>query len=150
AADAYLAGLGVPYVVLRPSFVYGPGDHSMAFFAQLARLPVRPVPADGRTSLQPVYIGDLVRAIVQAVERDELTAEAIDVGGGEVVTFDQLLRLLASADGRRSRPYVLRLPWGVMAAVAMVTELLGGHGPLTRDELGMLRRDLVADIGPFI
>ena len=48
AADRGLAALGVPYVVLRPSLVYGPGDHSMDFFARLVALPVTPVPGDGR------------------------------------------------------------------------------------------------------
>jgi uncharacterized protein YbjT (DUF2867 family) len=47
AADRRLAELGVPFVVLRPSLVYGPQDHSMTFFASLAALPVTLVPDDG-------------------------------------------------------------------------------------------------------
>ncbi len=34
-ADRFFAHLSVPYVILRPSLVYGPGDHSMAFFSRL-------------------------------------------------------------------------------------------------------------------
>ena len=48
AADERLAELDVPSVVLRPSLVYGPGDHSMTFFLSLAALPLTPVPGDGR------------------------------------------------------------------------------------------------------
>jgi len=60
AADARLAELGVPYVVLRPSVVYGPGDHSMTYFLSLAALPVTPVPGDGQYRLQPVHVDDVV------------------------------------------------------------------------------------------
>jgi uncharacterized protein YbjT (DUF2867 family) len=44
AADLRLAELGVPFVVVRPSLVYGPGDHSMTFFLSLAALPITPIP----------------------------------------------------------------------------------------------------------
>lgn len=150
AADEHLTRLGAPYVILRPSFVYGPGDHSMAFFARLARWPLAPVPGDGRSLLQPVYIGDLVSAIVQAVERDDLTAQVVDVGGAEVLTFDALLDCLARAEGKARGARTLHVPWPLMALVAAGTDLLGGHGPITRDELGMLRRAMPVDIAPFV
>lgn len=149
AADEHLTRLGVPYVILRPSFVYGPGDHSMAFFARLARLPLAPVPGDGRSLLQPLYIGDLVSAIVQAVERDDLSAHVVDAGSAEALTFDALLDCLARAEGKTHGARKLHLPWPLMALAAAGTDLLGGHGPITRDELGMLRRVMPVDIVPF-
>ncbi|HEU5439431.1 MAG TPA: NAD-dependent epimerase/dehydratase family protein [Ktedonobacterales bacterium] len=150
AADEHLARLGVPYVVLRPSFVYGPGDHSMAFFARLARWPLAPVPGDGRTLLQPVYVADLVSAIVQAVERDDLAAQVVDVGGAQVLTFAALLDCLARAEGKTRGARKLHIAWPLVALAAAGTDLLGGHGPITRDELGMLRRAMPVDLAPFV
>jgi NADH dehydrogenase len=150
AADRRLAELGVPYVVLRPSFVYGPGDHSMTFFARLAALPLTPVPGDGQYRAQPVHVDDLVRTIALAVERDDLRAVTVDVGGGEVVTFDAMLDSLARQQGKRRGARKLHVPWGIMRVVAKATDLLGGYGPITGDELGMLRRGNFADNRPFV
>src|SRR5262249_19574652 len=136
-ADRRLAELGVPYVVLRPSFVYGPRDHSMTFFQSLAALPLTPVPGDGQYRVQPVHIEDLVPAVVLAVERDDLKDLTVDVGGAASVTFDELLDELAQ---RLSKPRArkLHVPWWLMRLGAAVTDALGGRGPITSDELGML------------
>jgi uncharacterized protein YbjT (DUF2867 family) len=147
AADRRLAELGVPYLILRPSVVYGPGDHSMTFFLSLAALPVAPVPGDGQYQLQPIHVDDLVRAVVLAVERDDIRNAAVDAGGAEAVTFDELLDVLARRLGKK-RARKLHLPWGLMRLTAAVTDALG-RGPITGEELGMLRRGNVCDPGPF-
>jgi len=147
AADELALGLGVPAVVLRPSVVYGPGDHSMAFFRRLAALPVTPVPGDGRYRLQPVHVDDLVRAVVLACARPGRHG-AFDLGGGTVLTFNALLHALARHRGRR-RARLLHVPWPLMRLVARLTDL-AGRGPITTDELTMLRRGSVADNGPFV
>jgi uncharacterized protein YbjT (DUF2867 family) len=149
AADRHLTPLGVPYVVLRPSFVYGPGDHSMTFFQSLAALPVTPVPGDGQYRVHPLHIFDLVRAVVLAVERDDLRDFAIDVGGGEPLTFDELLDQLSERIDRRPARK-LHVPWGVMSLVAATTDTLGGRGPISGEELAMLRRGNFTDNKPFI
>jgi nucleoside-diphosphate-sugar epimerase len=148
-ADRHLAGLGVPFVVLRPSIVYGPRDHSMTYFQALAALPVTPVPGDGRYRLHPIYVADLVRAVVLAAERDDLTGMVVDVGGGEPIRFDDLLDVLARRLGKR-RACKLHVPWRIMELTAAVTDALGGRGPISSEELGMLRRENFADNRPFI
>jgi NADH dehydrogenase len=150
AADQYLVQLGVPYVILRPSLVYGTRDHSMAFFARLAALPLTPVPGDGQYRVQPLHVNDLVHAVVQSAERAELAAVTVDVGGAEALTFDALLDLLARRHGKRHGARKIHIPWSMMRLAATATDLLGGHGPITRDEVGMLRRGNVADIRPFV
>jgi NADH dehydrogenase len=150
AADRALAELGVPYLVLRPSFVYGSGECSMRFFERLARLPITPVAGDGQYRVQPVAVEDLVRAIVLAVERDDLRDLAVDLGGRAAVTFDALLDLLARQGGKPGGARKLHLPWGLMQLIAGATDALGGRGPSTSEELGMLRRGSVADNGAFV
>ena len=148
AADRGLVALGVPHIVLRPSLVYGPGDHSMAFFARLAALPLTPVPGDGHYRVQPIHVADLARAIALAVEAPTPLAATLDAGGGEALTFDQLLDTLARRRGKSAARKV-HLPWPLMRLVARATDLLG-RGPITSEELGMLRRGNHADIAPFV
>ena len=143
AADQYLMRLGVPYVILRPSLVYGPGDHSMTFFSRLARLPVTPVPGDGCYRVQPLHVGDLVRAVLCAVQRPDLSAVVADLGGGEMLTFNDMLDVLARKAGKSRGARRVHIPWRLMSLVALATDLLAGHGPITIDELNMLRRENV-------
>jgi NADH dehydrogenase len=148
-ADRRLAELGVPSVVLRPSIVYGPGDHSMRLFARLAALPITPVPGDGQYQLQPVHVNDLARAVVTAVERTDLHTLTVDVGGAQALTFAAILDTLARQQDKQGGARILPIPWPLMRLVAALTDLLG-VGPITREELGMLRRGNTADIAPFV
>jgi uncharacterized protein YbjT (DUF2867 family) len=150
AADAALARLGVPYLVLRPSFVYGSGDRSMALFLALAAQPVTPVPGDGQYRVQPVTVEDVVRALAMAVERGECSEGIVAVGGREALTFDALLDVLARRLGRRHGARKLHVPWSVMGVLAALTDAAGGRGPITGEELGMLRRGNVADNRAFV
>src|SRR5437660_1933425 len=145
AADQYLMQLGIPYVILRPSFVYGPGDHSMAFFSQLARLPLTPVPGDGCYRVQPLYVGDLVKTVSLAIERADLSAVVVDLGGSEVLTFNEMLDLLAHCQEKGRDARKVHIPWSIMAIIARATDLLGGRGPITSDELRMLQRENFTD-----
>ncbi len=99
--------------------------------------------------LQPVHVDDLARAIVLAVERDGLAALAVDLGGDDILTFDALLDILARREGKPGA-HILHIPWRAMGLVVSATDLLGGHGPITREELGMLRRGNHGDNAPFV
>lgn len=138
AADRRLAGLGVDYVALRPSFVYGPGEHSMKLFALLAALPVTPVPGDGQFLVQPLHVEDLAQAITIALERSDLRTITVDIGGARILTFNELLDELAHRR-RQSQARKLHIPWSVMKMVAAMTDLIG-HGPINTEELTMLQR----------
>ncbi len=148
--DRRLAEMIVPYLVLRPSIVYGPGDHSMRLFARLAALPITPVPGDGQYQLQPVHINDLVRAVMIAVERPKLQALTVDVVGAHALTFAAMLDTLARQQGKSRGARILPIPWPLMRLVAAITDRLNGRGPITREELGMLQRGNTADIAPFV
>ncbi|MCC6419573.1 MAG: NAD(P)H-binding protein [Gemmataceae bacterium] len=147
AADERLTELGVPHIILRPSIVYGPGDHSMTFFLSLAAAPITAVPGDGAYRVQPIHVDDLVQAVVQAVTRNDLRSAVVDAGGAVAVTFDELLDTLAERLGK-PRARKLHLPWWLMRCAAWVTDALG-RGPITGEELGMLRRGSTCDVESF-
>src|ERR1700680_4883873 len=60
----------VPSVtVLRPSVVFGPEDQFTNRFAALARMsPALPLIGGGVNKMQPVYVGDVARAVADAVD----------------------------------------------------------------------------------
>ncbi len=150
AADRHLSTLGIPYVVLRPSFVYGPQDHSMTFFTSLAALPVTPVVGDGEYLVQPIHVEDLVHAITRAVEDDDIADVAVDVGGADALSFNAMLDTLAVWLGKNNGAFRLHLPLWWMRLLAWMTDLLGGRGPISRDELGMLLRGNHCDNARFV
>jgi uncharacterized protein YbjT (DUF2867 family) len=143
AADEKLAQSRLHHLILRPSFVYGPGDHSMAFFERLAHLPVVPLPEGGGMRIQPLHVQDLVRATLVWLGGDQASG-AFDLGGGEALSFREVLSRLRGNPLRS-----VTVPAWVMNFVAKSTDLLG-RGPITRDELRMLRSGSTCDNSPFI
>jgi uncharacterized protein YbjT (DUF2867 family) len=132
--QALVTGAGIPYVVLRPSLLFGEGDD---FFPRLRfslNFPIVPVPGDGKARFQPVHVDDIAQALVAALERSDLSG-AHEVGGPEVVTYDEMLEETMRGSGIR-RPRV-HLPVLLMKPAALVMSVLPDP-PVTTDQLDLL------------
>lgn len=145
-ADQFLSQQVIPWVVLRPSFVYGAGCYSMELFRRLACLPITPILGDGRYQVQPIQIGDLVRAIRQCVENPTIANCTIEAGGGEQLSFLQLLERLAASQNRQLRPWVVPNWLGQLLAQIGTTT---GFGPINRAELSLLLQGNTCDLSAF-
>jgi len=145
-ADRILLDSGVPLTILRPSLVYGPGTSGV--FARLAglvrRLPVIPVIGPGTWRLRPLFLDDLVRVVLEVIARPEAEGKTYDVGGPDVVTYDEFLSAICAALGRRC-PRV-HLPLRASFALAWVLERLLPSPPLTTDNVRGSRRDAHCDL----
>jgi NADH dehydrogenase len=143
-ADGELAARSQPTVaatVLRPSVVFGPGDHFLTMFARLQRhLPVVPLAAS-RARFQPVYVGDVAAAFSIALARPALRDATIELGGPAVYTLGELVHL-AGRFGGRERP-VLDLPDWAARLQARLFELLPGDPIISRDNLDSMLVDNV-------
>jgi len=139
---------GVEHVILRPSFVFGPGGGSLQRFARIARFaPAIPVIGDGTQRIQPIWIEDLADAVVASTELPE-TGRTFELGGPDVVDWNELWRRIAVAVGRR--PRLVHVPPALARPPAALAELLP-HPPVTRDQLTMLELgDNVCDVGPAV
>ena len=130
-------GAGIPYVIFRPSFVFERDGGILPTFAKLARLaPVTPIIGSGERRLQPIWAGDVGAYFDQAIDLDTATGRTFELGGPDVVTWNEFWERLKRARGIR-RPSV-HVPVGFMKANALLTERLPGNIPLTRDLLKML------------
>lgn len=127
--------------VLRPSIIFGREDNFVNRFAALARLlPVLPV-IRGDAKLQPVYAGDVGRAVAAALLDPKAHGGRIyELGGPEVLTMRALNRRIVEATGHR-RPLV-DVPDAVASALAGLFGWLPG-APMTWDQWLMLQRDTI-------
>jgi len=92
----------VPVTVLRPGFIYGPRDRSV--LPRIAgRLRERSVIyiARGRYALNTTYVGNLVDAILLAVDRPEAVGEVFNITDGEFVTKRKFFETIADGIGAR-------------------------------------------------
>lgn len=126
---------GVPYVILRPSLVYGGGETGLV--ASLARylraLPVMPVIGDGQIEIDPVHLDDLCGIIEECLVRDDVLGQTYDVLGPDRVTLDEFLQRLGTALGVR-RP-LLHLPAQASLLLARILTRVMANPPITVDNV---------------
>jgi NADH dehydrogenase len=138
---------GLEYVILRPSFVFGPGGGAITEFSRLVRfLPAIPVVGSGERRLQPIFVDDVAAAVARSIDLPEAANRTFELGGPEAVTWNELWDRLTTALGKKRRK--VHLPVGLLRAQAAVLEKL--PKPLvTRDQLTMLEAgDNVCDEKP--
>ena len=127
-------------VILRPSIVFGREDAFINRFAGLIRmLPVVPV-IGAATKFQPVFVGDVAKAVVAALQSGS-GSETLELGGPQVLSMLQLNEWIARATGRGGKMFV-PVPDFAAKAMATGTGWLPG-APITSDQFKMLGRDNV-------
>jgi uncharacterized protein YbjT (DUF2867 family) len=131
-AEAEVMGSDVDATILRPSFIFGEGSPFFRMMAELGRAPVTPVVGRGDVAFQPVALADVALAIARCLERQASIGRTYEMGGPDVVTYRQLLDLMAPRPVR-----ALHLPTAVVRSVAAVMEALPSF-PLTVDQIALL------------
>jgi len=131
-------GSGVDHVIFRPSFVFGRGGGILPTFRKLAKLtPATPIIGSGEQRIQPIWVDDVAMYFAEALDKPETTNRTFDLGGPDIVSWNDFWQRLRTTLGIRRRPR-LHVPIGLMRVNAVVTERLPGNIPLTRDLLKML------------
>lgn len=145
AAEELVRASGLPYTILRPSLIYGPGDQFTIRLSEMMRLsPVLPVIGTGKAKVQPIFIDDVVTCILKAVTADCCLNEICEIGGPDQLTYEDVTVSIADALGIQ-RP-ILHLPLFFMRPMAKVLEAVLPRPPVTTDQLIMLQEDTVCNM----
>ncbi len=97
---AVLAAEDLEVSVFRPSVIFGPEDSFLNLFAILARLLPVLVLGCPQARFQPVYVGDVVRAFLAALESEDAAGERYDLCGPKVYTLRELVEYVCRLTGR--------------------------------------------------
>ncbi len=105
----------VPATVLRAAMILGSGSASFEMLRYLVdRLPVMLTPAWVRTPVQPIGIGNVLEYLQGCLENEETVGKSFDIGGPEILTYEQLIHIYAEVAGlprRRIIPIPVLSPY---------------------------------------
>ena len=133
---------GGQLTILRPSVIFGAEDRFTNLFVQLQRLfPVLPLAGTG-AQFQPVWVGDVARAVVNSLYAAAAAGPVIECAGPEVMTLKQIVQRVGTMAGCR-RP-VLALPEAAGMLQAAVMGWLPGEPMMSRDNVLSMRVPNVA------
>ena len=135
----------VSTTIVRAAMIIGSGSLSFKIGKHLvARLPVLFVPRWARTECQPISIRDVVKYLIGVLETSASAGRTLDVGGSEILRYDEILRILARLMGRRR--LFLPSPTSSLAVCTAVASLVSPvPAPIIRCLLGGCRNRVVCD-----
>ena len=134
-AEALVRENGANWTIVRPTMIFGPGAPVQDALTRLAALPILPVFGDGRTPVQPVFVGDIANVIAGILESNTFGGRTVEVGGPETLTIEDLLLRMRRAAGVRNAQ-VIHLPVRPIAiCLAAVEPVLRPLLPLTAGQL---------------
>ncbi len=130
--ERYTRESGIPYTTIRSATLFGRDDRFLNVIAGLAAWswPLVWVPGKGRVALQPLWVEDLARCIVAALDRPDLIGETIEIAGAERLRYAEIVKEVLRTVGMKRLTFSpdIRL-------VRPVSTLLFGwwrHPPVTR------------------
>lgn len=135
---------GVGWVILRPAEVYGAGQGG-ALPALLERVRAKrlvPIPGHGRYRMSPLYIDDLVTAVLAVLARPDVTGKVYTLAGPEVLTLNELVDRAAAF--HRAHPVRVRVPLALIRLAALAARAAGRDRPAL-DQVARLRVERDAD-----
>ena len=134
AAETLVRAGGVPWLVLRPTMVFGDGSANQESLSRLATLPLPVLFGTGKVGVQPVDVDDLAAVVLRAVH-ERWTGATIEVGGPDVLTLETLYDVIreARALSRRGPIHVPLAP--VRWLLSLVEPALIGLLPFSAGQL---------------
>jgi uncharacterized protein YbjT (DUF2867 family) len=148
-AEEALRASGLRFIILRPSWAYGPGDRALNTYAAMARFsPVIPMIArfEGRRmipqKIQPVYIGDVALAVSRAFEREEAWNQSFEIGGPDIMTMHEVIATLLEVTGKKRA--IVPVP-DVLAKLGVAPLTLIPRPPMTPAAIDFVTQDGLVD-----
>jgi NADH dehydrogenase len=132
-------------VILRPSIVFGPEDDFFNRFAKLARIaPVLPLIGGGKTRFQPVFAGDVAKAVIAGLTGQANARSAYELGGPEVLTLKDVMQRVLEYTMRKR--LLVPEPFWLAKLQGFFLQILP-KPPLTVDQVRLLQFDNVVSDG---
>ncbi len=137
------------WTIFRASVVFGDGDEFTFFSRWVSHPPmmnrlmwpyITGLPGGGKSKFQPIWREDLVAMIAESLDSDEHVGQLYELGGPEVLTLAEIVRLVHEAEGKPAR--LFPIPMAVAKAGLYLGEYIPGF-PLGANQARGLEVDNV-------
>jgi uncharacterized protein YbjT (DUF2867 family) len=138
---------GLDWTIFQPSVMFGPGDSFLNRFARLlAAIPLIFPLAKPNTRFQPVFVDDVVDALLRALHGGASSRQTYQLGGPKIFTLRETVELVAKLTGRRR--WIIALPNFAARLQALIMDFVPGR-PFSSDNYRSLKVDSVCSEDGF-
>jgi nucleoside-diphosphate-sugar epimerase len=128
---------GVPCVVLRPTLMFGWFDRKhlgwLSRFMQ--KVPLFPIPGDGRYMRQPLYVGDFCKIIISCIEQP-MSGHIFNITGLEKIDYIDIIRQVKQATA--AKVLLVNIPYRLFYGLLTLWAVFDKNPPFTADQLQAL------------
>ena len=120
-AEKIVAASSLDWTIVRPPWVYGPGDSDTLDMFKAARTGFIPLPPNADGTLSAIHVEDLAQALLAIVpEHEDLTAKVFEVDDGKDDGWTQasFAKAIGWSTGKRIKPVGIPKPLLEIAAKA--------------------------------
>jgi NADH dehydrogenase len=147
-AETAVRESGIPFTIIRPTWIYGPRDVALNRFVGFARrLRMVPMTNGGGQRMAPVFIDDAARLAADSLERDEAAFQVFEIGGPETMPMREVIRRALRA--ARLRRAIVPGPTPLIKLAVAPLQLLP-EPPLTPAAVDFVNQPATVDIGPLL
>lgn len=140
---AFAARAGLPYAVVRPAAIYGPGDRRLLKVFTMAARPVFPVIGRSKGLYHLIHVDDLTEIIQLAAVHPAAAGQAVIAGDPAALALSEIVRIIGREYGRE--PRLVRLPaWPFFLAADLceaVCKPWGWAPPIYRRRVAFFTKD---------
>jgi len=139
---------GVPVVVARPAWVYGPRcPRTLRLFKALKKGRF-PFFGNGQTLRHPIYVGEFIRGLELCADIKEALGQIYILGDEKAVTVEQLISAFARVLGVKAPR--IHFPAAPMRALGFLVEIIykkiGAEPPFSRRSMDFFTKNYSFDI----
>ena len=128
---------GIPCPILRPTLMFGWFDRKhLGWLSRfMKKVPVFPIPGNGRYMRQPLYVGDFCNIIISCIE-NEITQGIYDISGHEKMDYIDIIREIKRATSVKT--YLMKIPYRLFYSLLWMWGLFDRNPPFTTQQLAAL------------
>jgi nucleoside-diphosphate-sugar epimerase len=136
AQEALVLASGIPQVVLRPTLMFGWFDRKhlgwLSRFMQ--KVPLFPIPGNGRFMRQPLFAEDFCKVIARCLE--QRLSGNFNITGREKMDYIDIIRSIKAT--LRARALIVKIPYALFRSLLSVWAAFDAAPPFTTQQLAAL------------
>lgn len=148
-ADKLVMNSKLDYTILKPTMIYGDGGRGFTrILSHIKKYPIVPVVGHGRTLMQPVYVEDVVDAIIKCLENPASVKKVYNIAGPKPVSMNELFDAISSTLGRKK--FKLHMPVKLLYRITNLMHPFNKNKRMTKEGIKTFYTDSNLDISEIV